>query len=330
MIEPEHAHLSIVRQCELLNLSRATYYRNTGWASESEENLDLMQLIDEEYTRHPFYGSRKMRDYLRRLGYEVNRKRVQRLMRKMSIKSVAPSPNTSKPSPEHKVYPYLLKGLEVNRANQVWCTDITYIRMASGFVYLVAIMDWYSRNVLSWEVSVSMDDSFCVSALERALRLYPAPEIFNSDQGSQFTSNHFTGTLKDHDIAISMDGKGRCMDNIFIERLWRSVKYEEIYLNEYATVDALKKALRKYFNFYNSERPHQTFGGATPLEIYQKFNDNVQSDSVWTNRGCPSGCVDSHMDNHGQQKRRCPEVDHLTTHTQPPFDHTTPSKSVAG
>jgi putative transposase len=228
-----------------------------------------MALIDEEYTRHPFYGSRKMRDYLCRIGHQVNRKRVQRLMRKMGIKSVAPSPNTSKPNSGHKVYPYLLSSLDINQANQVWCTDITYVRLSGGFVYLVAVMDWYSRKVLSWEVSASMDESFCVSALERALRLYPAPQIFNTDQGSQFTGKAFTGVLKKHDIQISMDGKGRCMDNIFIERLWRSVKYEEIYLNDYANAGALRKALRKYFHFYNTERPHQTFGGATPLEVYQ-------------------------------------------------------------
>jgi putative transposase len=275
MIDPSHSQLSIVRQCELLTLSRATYYRNTDWAGESEENLDLMARIDEEYTRHPFYGSRKMRDYLRRQGYKVNRKRIQRLMQKMGIKSVAPSPNTSRPNIAHKVYPYLLNGLDINRANQVWCTDITYIRMAGGFVYLVAVMDWYSRKVLSWEVSASMDESFCVSALERALRLYPKPEIFNTDQGSQFTSKAFTGVLKEHDIRISMDGKGRCMDNIFIERLWRSVKYEEIYLNDYTTTDDLRKALRKYFHFYNTERPHQTFDGATPLEIYQQSVNSV-------------------------------------------------------
>lgn len=330
LVEPTHQHLSIVRQCELLNLPRATYYRDTDWADETEENLNLMRLIDEEYTRHPFYGSRKIRIYLRGLGHKVNRKRVQRLMRKMGIRSVAPSPNTSKPKPEHKVYPYLLRGLEINRANQVWCTDITYIRLAGGFVYLVAIMDWYSRKVLSWEVSASMEDSFCVSALERALRLYPTPEIFNTDQGSQFTSNNFTGTLKDHGITISMDGKGRCMDNIFIERLWRSVKYEEIYLNDYATTEALRKALRKYFHFYNTERPHQTFNGATPIEIYQQSNvECVASDSVWTNRGCPSGRVDSQVDNPWTAKRRCPPVDHKPTHTHPPFDHTTPSRKVA-
>lgn len=280
MIEPSHDQLSIVRQCELLNLSRATYYRNTTWSDETVENLDIMQMIDEEYTRHPFYGSRKMRDYLRRQGHLVNRKRVRRLMRKMGLRSVAPSPSTSKPNLEHKIYPYLLNSIKVERAGQVWCTDITYIRLYGGFVYLVAIMDWYSRKVLSWEVSASMEDSFCVSALERALRLYPKPEIFNSDQGAQFTGKAFTGVLKDHNIQISMDGKGRCMDNIFIERLWRSVKYEEIYLNDYATADDLRKALRAYFHFYNCERPHQTFDGATPLEIYQQSKEENECASV--------------------------------------------------
>lgn len=293
MIEPSHSSLSIVRQCELLSLSRASYYRNTNWAGESEENLNLMQLIDEEYTRHPFYGSRKMRDYLRRQGHKVNRKRIQRLMRKMGIKSVAPSPNTSKPSLEHKVYPYLLNGLEIKRANQVWCTDITYIRLSGGFVYLVAVMDWYSRKVLSWEVSASMDDSFCVSALERALRLYPKPEIFNTDQGSQFTGKAFTGVLKDHKIRISMDGKGRCMDNIFIERLWRSVKYEEIYLNDYETTQELRKALRKYFHFYNTERPHQTFDGATPLEIYKQSIGDVKECKMMEHPGASASVNDS-------------------------------------
>jgi len=316
MVDPAHKQLSIVRQCELLSLPRANYYRNAGWVGESEENLNLMRIIDEEYTRHPFYGSRKMRDYLRRNGHQVNRKRIQRLMQKMGIKSVAPSPYTSKPSPKHKVYPYQLRGLEINRSNQVWCTDITYIRMNDGFVYLVAIMDWYSRKVLSWEVSAGMEDSFCVSALERALRLYPKPDIFNTDQGSQFTSNGFIGVLKEHGITISMDGKGRCMDNIFIERLWRSVKYEEVYLNDYATTEELRKALRKYFYFYNAERPHQTFEGATPIEVYQSSmveKGGVLSDSAWTNCGCPSG-----------------RVDILVVNTQPQLDHTTPREAAAG
>lgn len=277
MIEPKHSHLSIQRQCELLNLARGSYYRGVQERQESEENLELMRMIDEEYTRRPFYGSRKMKDYLQRKGYPVNRKRVRRLMRLMGLKSVAPGPNTSKSSTHHKVYPYLLNGLEINRPGQVWCTDITYIRMPKGFVYLVAVMDWYSRRVLSWEVSTSMDESFCVSALERALRLYSAPEIFNTDQGSQFTSKAFTQVLKDQGIKISMDGKGRAMDNIMVERLWRSVKYEEIYLKEYSNINELKKSLKAYFHFYNHERPHQTFNGATPVEIYNKDSRAVKA-----------------------------------------------------
>lgn len=272
MIEPDNSKLPVGRQCELLNLPRSSYYRWLGGKrSESAENLALMRLIDEAYTRLPFYGSRKMRDHLRRQGHNVNRKRVQRLMRLMGLRSVAPTPDTSKPVKEHKVYPYLLRNLNVVRPNQVWATDITYIRLRGGFVYLVAIMDWYSRKVLSWELSNSMESSFCVSALERALRLYPAPEIFNSDQGAQFTSEAFTGVLIDHNIKISMDGKGRCMDNIFVERLWRSVKYEEVYLKDYANVDELRKSLKHYFHFYNEERPHQSLNSATPVEVYNRI-----------------------------------------------------------
>jgi putative transposase len=320
MVDAQHTELSIVRQCELLDLPRANYYRNTDWAGESEENLNFMRLIDEEYTRHPFYGSRKMRDYLCRQGYQVNRKRIRRLMQKMGLKSVAPSPNTSKPCLEHKVYPYLLNGMVIDRANQVWCTDITYIRLSGGFVYLVAIMDWYSRKVLSWEVSASMEDSFCVSALERALRQYPKPDIFNTDQGAQFTSHAFTGVLNDHHIQISMDGKGRCMDNIFIERLWRSVKYEEIYLNEYATTEMLRKALRKYFHFYNTERPHQTFKAATPLEIYTRSVTTIKKvHTDHQNQSCAlvddSDCVGpAQAETYGKaldnKKRRCPQLYH--------------------
>lgn len=267
-IEPNHPRLSIARQCELIGLPRASYYRDAAGAEETAENLALMRLIDEEYTRHPFYGSRQMRNWLRRQGYKVNRKRVQRLMRKMGLVSVAPKPNTSRPAPQHKVYPYLLRGLEITRANQVWCSDITYIRLAKGFVYLTAVMDWHSRYVLAWEVSVTMEEAFCVSALQSALRRHGRPEIFNTDQGSQFTGKAFTGVLKDANVAISMDGKGRAMDNIMVERLWRSVKYEEIYLKEYVSVAELVTALRAYFAFYNHERPHQSHGGQTPAEVY--------------------------------------------------------------
>lgn len=264
----EGCQLSIERQCELIQLPRSSYYRKSDYKQERPENLEIMRLIDKEYTKRPFYGSRKMRDYLRRLGYKINRKRVQRLMRKMGLQSIAPKPNTSKPNIKHRVYPYLLGGIEVIRPNQVWCTDITYIPMAGGFVYLTAVMDWYSRYVLSWEISIFMDCEFCVSALERALRCHSKPDIFNTDQGSQFTSNEFTGTLKEHQIKISMDGKGRALDNIFIERLWRSVKYEEVYLKEYQSVEELRKSLKEYFNFYNHQRPHQSFAGMTPAEIY--------------------------------------------------------------
>lgn len=271
-IQPDHPHLSVQRQCELIELPRSSYYRKTGGKQETDQNLEIMRLIDEEYTRHPFYGTRQMRNYLRREGFKVNRKRVQRLMRKMGIQSIAPKPNTSKPHPQHKVYPYLLKNLEITRPNQVWCTDITYIPFAKGFVYLTAVMDWYSRYVLSWELSITMDCEFCVSSLERALRCHGKPLIFNTDQGSQYTSMEFTGKLKDHGIKISMDGKGRAMDNIFIERLWRSVKYEEIYVQEFKSVEQLRSSLKKYFDFYNNERPHQSFDGQTPAEIYHGEN----------------------------------------------------------
>lgn len=227
-----------------------------------------MRLIDEEFLRHPFYGSRKIRDYLNRQGFPVNRKRVQRLMRLMGLESVAPKPNTSRPRKEHKVYPYLLRGVLITEPDQVWCSDITYIRLAHGFVYLTAVMDWASRYVLSWEVSVTMDDDFCVNALKSALRKHNSPEIFNTDQGSQYTGNAFTGVLREKGIKISMDGKGRCMDNIFIERLWRSVKYEKIFLEEFETVTELITGLKEYFEFYNFERPHQSFSGKTPAEMY--------------------------------------------------------------
>lgn len=266
MIQTNHGRLSVRRQCDLIGLPRSSYYRETK--SETEENLELMSLIDKEYTRHPFYGTRKMRDFLVRKGYKINRKRVQRLMRLMGLESIAPRKRTTIAGKDHKIYPYLLRGLEVNYSNQVWCSDITYIRLRGGFVYLTVVMDWYSRFVLSWEISVTMEESFCVSALERALRCYSHPEIFNTDQGSQYTGSAFTGVLKGQGIRISMDGKGRAMDNIMVERLWRTVKYEEIYTRDYESVEELVKGLKKYFEFYNNERPHQTFKGWTPAEVY--------------------------------------------------------------
>ena len=267
-IDPKDSDLSVSRQCDLLRLPRSSYYRPRVLPFVSTANLEIMRLIDEEFLRHPFYGSRKLRDYLNRNGFSVNRKRVQRLMRLMGIESVAPKPNTSRPRREDKVYPYLLKKLSITEPDQVWCSDITYIRLGHGFVYLTAVMDWSSRYVLSWEVSVTMDDDFCVNALKSALRKHNRPEIFNTDQGSQYTGNAFTGVLKERGIKISMDGKGRCMDNIFIERLWRSVKYEKIFLEEFETVTELITGLKEYFEFYNFERPHQSFSGRTPAEVY--------------------------------------------------------------
>ena len=267
-IDTSHKSLSIGRQCELIELPRSSYYRKSSLHKEPDKNLALMRLIDKEYTKHPFYGTRKMRNYLRRQGYKINRKRVQRLMRKMGLQSIAPKPNTSKPHPDHKKYPYLLRKMEITCPNQVWCSDITYIPLPGGFVYLTAVMDWHSRYVLSWEVSVTMDSSFCVSSLESAFRRYRKPEIFNTDQGVQYTSNDFTSTVLDNNVLLSMDGKGRCMDNIFIERLWRSVKYEEVYLKDYDSVSDLIESLKVYFEFYNNERPHAGLGDMTPAEIY--------------------------------------------------------------
>lgn len=266
MIEPGHSHLSVRRQCGLLLLPRSSYYRTP--TPETEENLRLMRLIDQEYTRHPFLGSRGMRGYLRRLGHRVNRKRVGRLMRLMGLASVAPQKKTSVPAPGHKVYPCLLRGLDINRPDQAWASDITYVPLARGFVYLTAVMDWCSRYVLSWEISVTLDESFCVSALERALRRHGCPEISNTDQGSQYTGAAFTGVLKDHGVRISMDGKGRATDNIMVERLWRTVKYEDIYLRGYETVEELVAGLRTYFEYYNHARSHSSLGGKTPAEVY--------------------------------------------------------------
>ena len=271
-IQPTHPKLSIQRQCELIGLPRSSYYREGLAGQETPENLEIMRHIDNEYTDHSFYGTRQMRNVMRRKGYKINRKRVQRLMRKMGIQSIAPKPDTSKPHPQHKVYPYLLRNFNVTRSDQVWCTDITYIPLTGGFVYLTAVMDWHSRYVLSWELSITMDNEFCVSALERALRCHGTPYIFNTDQGSQYTSHEFTNVLKNKNIKISMDGKGRAMDNIFIERLWRSVKYEEVYVKEFQSVDQLRKSLKRYFDFYNHERPHQSFKGQTPAEIYNGEN----------------------------------------------------------
>lgn len=228
----------------------------------------LLQLLDEEYTRNPFYGSRKMVIFLRKLGHVINRKRVQRLMRCLGLAGMAPGSNTSKPHPENKIYPYLLRGIEVTQPNQVWSTDLTYIRLPRGFVYLVAVIDWYSRKVLSWRLSNSMDASFCVDCVESAINDYGKPAMFNTDQGSQFTSKAFTDVLIKNGIAISMDGRGRALDNIFVERLWRTVKYENVYLKKYSTMQELLLGLTDYFQFYNQERFHQSLGYATPNQVH--------------------------------------------------------------
>ena len=269
MIEPMHSLIPVRRQCALLGMSRSTlYYKSVG---EDVFNERLMCLIDAQYLRTPFYGVEQMRHYLNRLlaseGVTVNAKRVRRLMRLMGLEAIYPKPRTTQKHPENKVYPYLLKDLTIDRPDHVWCTDITYVPMHRGWVYLVAIMDWFSRYVLAWEVSVTLDAWFCVEALKRALSM-GTPEVFNSDQGSQFTSRTFTDVLRETRIAISMDGRGRVYDNIFVERLWRSVKYEEVYLHDYQTPAEAVAGLGRYFTFYNHERPHQAFGGLTPAEMY--------------------------------------------------------------
>ena len=261
--------VSMVQQCVLTGVSRATVYAQQKPQTVDELDLLHSRLIDAEYTRHPFYGTRRMAVFLETIGHTVNRKRVQRLMRLMGLAGMAPRPNTSRPHPEHKVYPYLLRGVPVVRPNQVWSTDITYIRLAHGFVYLVAVIDWYSRRVLSWRISNSMETVFCVDCLEDALRIHGKPEIFNSDQGSQFTSAAFTGVLERESTVISMDGRGRVFDNIFVERLWRNVKYEDVYLKGYATMGELLIGLAEYFVFYNGERPHQSLGDRTPDVVYR-------------------------------------------------------------
>jgi putative transposase len=234
-----------------------------------ESELNLLKLLDEEYTRHPFYGSRRMKVFLVNCGYTINRKRIQRLMQQLGLVGMAPGPNTSKPHPQHKIYPYLLRGVDIIRPNQVWSTDITYIRLPRGFVYLVAIIDWYSRKVLAWRLSNTMDAVFCVDCLEEAIKNYGTPEMFNSDQGSQFTSDAFTGVLIRNGITISMDGRGRALDNIFVERLWRTVKYEEVYLKQHNSVQSLLIGLTQYFQFYNEARWHQSLDYQTPDVVYQ-------------------------------------------------------------
>jgi putative transposase len=265
MIEPQHPELSTRRQCELVGLNRATFYYTP--AQESELNLQLMRLIDEQYTRTPFYGWPRMTAHLCRQGYAVNHKRVQRLMRLMDLQAIYPKRRTSVPAAGHKVYPYLLRNLAIVRPGQVWSSDVIYVRMQQGFMYLAAIIDWYSRYVVAWQLSNTLDGHFCLDALDMALA-QGQPEIFNTDQGAQFTALAFTSRLEGAGIRISMDGRGRALDNVFVERLWRSIKYEHVYLYDYALVMELEKGLEHYFTFYNCERPHQSLAYQTPAEVH--------------------------------------------------------------
>ena len=273
----DNSQLSIARRCKLLGISRSTLYYKK--AEINDNDLELMKMIDMQYTKYPFYGSRRMMRWLRKQGRKVNRKHIRRLMRLMGLEGLAPKPNTSKPRKEHKKYPYLLKGLKIDRANQVWATDITYVPMRRGFIYLVAIIDWYSRHVLSWRISNTLDSDFCVDALEDALRRYGKPEIFNSDQGCQFTSNDFIEVLENNNIQISMDGKSRWVDNVLVERLWRSLKYEEIYPSCYETVFEAKAGISAYLNFFNNERLHQALDYKTPAEIYRNSLRSITTET---------------------------------------------------
>ncbi len=282
----------------LAGVARSTIYAHQMVAAPGDLELQLLSLIDAEYTRHPFYGSRRMVVHLGRAGYLVNRKRVQRLMVLLGLAGMAPGPNTSHPHPQHKIYPYLLRGVFVTRPNQVWSTDVTYIRLARGFAYLAAVIDWYSRKVLAWRISNTLDSQFCVDCLEQSLRAYGKPDIFNTDQGCQFTSDAFTGVLISHDIAISMDGRGRALDNIFVERLWRSVKHEDVYLKGYVDLPGLHLGLTEYFEFYNTERPHQSLGNRTPIQVYQTaigggariVDKFIERNTTLKNGAAPASC----------------------------------------
>jgi putative transposase len=321
-IEPVGADLPLTRQCVLAGVTRATVYRRREaamrQACETEKDLALRALIDEKYTERPFYGSRRMVKYLKSCGHVVNRKRVQRLMRELGLAGMAPGPATSKPHPQHKVYPYLLRGVPITQPNQVWSADVTYIRLARGFAYLVAIIDWYSRRVLSWRLSNSMDASFCVDCLEDALRAFGKPDVFNSDQGSQFTSAAFTGVLKREGVVISMDGRGRALDNIFVERLWRSVKHEDVYLKGYANMGELTVGLAQYFVFYNGERPHQSLGYRTPDEVYRSAE------------GGGAIIVDKYSDSGRKQtEESCPGLAQDGAALQPPEECSTGQRRAA-
>ena len=277
MVDRDHADVSVVRQCELLNISRSSVYYSPVGASEYE--LELMGLIDKQYLRTPFYGSRKIAALLRGQGYSINRKRVQRLMRRMGIEAIYRRPRTTRPDSGHKVYPYLLRDLQIDEVNQVWATDITYIPMARGFMYLVCVMDWHSRYVLSWRLSNTLEADFCVDALEEALSM-DVPGIFNTDQGSQFTSEAFTSVLLNHGVRVSMDSAGAYMDNVFVERLWKSVKYEEVYLKAYESVAEARAGIGAYLNFCNNERPHQALERRTPAQVSEEGRSLIHRTEV--------------------------------------------------
>lgn len=276
MIEPNNSILSIGQQCRLLSISRSSfYYKPKG---ETEQNLSLMRRIDEQFLETPFFGVRQMTWHLRNGGHLVNEKRIRRLMRLMGLMPIYQKPNTSRPAKGHKTYPYLLRGLRVERPNQVWCSDITYLPMRRGFLYLVAIMDWHTRKVLAWRISNTLEADFCVEALNEAIRKFGPPEIMNTDQGSQFTSFAWTDRLRRSDVRISMDGKGRYLDNIFIERLWRTLKYECVYLHAWETGSEAKAGIRKWMTFYNNQRPHSALGGRPPAVVYWLRNNRTQPD----------------------------------------------------
>jgi putative transposase len=298
-LDRAHGDLSIRRQCAMLGLARSGVYRKPRPANDNE--LEAMRRIDALFTARPFFGARRIARTLSEEGFPIDRKRVQRLMRRMGIEALGPKPRTSKPAPGHKIYPYLLRDLTIDRPNQVWAADITYIPIGRGFLYLVAVIDWASRAVLSWRLSNTMDASFCVAALEDALARYGKPEIFNTDQGSQFTSAAFTGALAEAGVAISMDGRGRWMDNVFIERLWRSLKYEDIYLKGYADGREAKAGIGEYFAFYNERRLHQALGYCTPM-------------AVWREGAAPAAY--GHVDN-ARALTTCPQADQKQPQTEP-------------
>lgn len=266
MVEQENLNLSVIQQCKLLNINHSSFYYQPK--PENADNLLLMKIIDQIFLKYPFYGSRQMRRHLIRNGHQVSRHKVRRLMHLMGLAAIYQKPNTSKKHPEHKIYPYLLRNLTIDHSNQVWCSDITYIPLKKGFMYLIAVKDWYSRKVLSWSLSNTMDTAFCLAALDEAIEQYGTPNIFNTDQGSQYTSNDFTAKLQQHNIKISMDGKGRWVDNVFIERLWRSLKYECVYLQDFENAYEARELIGDWINYYNNIRPHSVFDGKTPNEVY--------------------------------------------------------------